>query len=218
MSFLTLYASGYIPRRESIIKALETCQHKAEWVKNLPCMTQGWKLAARFLLPGEGVSWNNGNSGTEKKTSCAHSGTWSVWERDWVPKDVCDSQMNAVKILKLHRLRGKQGFVCGGVHIQTIKGSTTGIGLDTALRVSHTSTVEFLSSFTWNHNISSIQLFSLWSKSIKEITPNIWLIWIKNLTVQYQLTFLLFFFLFSFFFFSFFLYSFFFFFSFNNPF
>lgn len=85
-----------------------------------------------------------------------------------MPKDVCDSQMNAVKSLKSHRLRGKRGFGCGGVHIQTMKGSTTQIGLDTALRVSDTSTVEFLSSFTGNHNIASIQLLS---KSIKEITP-----------------------------------------------
>lgn len=78
-----------------------------------------------------------------------------------MPKDVCDSPMNAIKILKPHRLRGKLGFGCGGAHIQTIEGSITQIKGDTASRVSDTSTVEFLSSFTQNHSISSIQLFSL---------------------------------------------------------
>lgn len=38
-----------------------------------------------------------------------------------MPKDVCDSQINTIKILKSHRVKSKQGFGCSGTHIQTVK-------------------------------------------------------------------------------------------------
>lgn len=38
-----------------------------------------------------------------------------------MPKDGCDSHINTIEVLKSHRVKGKQGFGCSGVHIQTMK-------------------------------------------------------------------------------------------------
>lgn len=79
-----------------------------------------------------------------------------------MPKDICNSQINTIRILKSHRDRkvsrdlGAQGLTSG-----PWRNSITCISLGTTLTVSGISTVIFFFSLTQNHNVSSILLFRL---------------------------------------------------------
>ena len=202
MPLLPLNASGYISWIESIIKAIETCQHKAECMRT----DYAWLKAGNWLqvsncqrreFPG-----TMGIVGLKKglivftvvldlfgsKTACQRMSVTarSIQSRSWSHIDWTVSRdLGAV-----------------GLTFRPWRSSITRISLDTASRVSATCTGEFFSSFTQNHSVSSIQLFKL-VKSISQrdmSTPisnrlsflklsssgqsvEVWLICIKNLTV-----------------------------------
>lgn len=165
---MPLKASGCISWRESIIKAIETYQYKTErvktdhaWLKLGNCL-QVWSNCQRREFPG-----TMGIGGLKKnhlivitvalnlfgsKTACQRMSVTarSIQSRSWshidwkVSRDLC----------------------AAGLTSRPQRSSITRISLDTASRVLATSTVEFFSSFTQNHSITSIQLFKL----VKSIT------------------------------------------------
>lgn len=209
MPLLPLNASGYISWKESIIKAIEICQHKVEWVKT----DHAWLKAGNWLQVS---NW-------QRKEFSGTTGIEGLKIRLIMVLIYLGARLHAKGCMTARSIQSRSwshiewkvsrdlGVV--GLISRPWRSSIPWISLDTASRVSATSTVEFFSSFTQNHIISSILLFKL-VKSISQRdmstqisnrlsflklrssgqSVEVWLICIKNLTVQYQFTFLFFFF------------------------
>lgn len=159
MQLLIPNASGCISWRESIIKATETCQHEAEWVKSDHAQLKVGNWLQISNCQRTEFSGTMGIEGLKKrlivliamldlfgsKTTCPRMPvtTRSIQSRSWSHIE-----------WKVRRNLGAVGFIS-----RPWRNTITCISLDTASRVSATSTVELFSSSTQNHNIFSIQLF-----------------------------------------------------------
>lgn len=148
MPWLPLNASEYISWKESIIKAIETCQHKAEWVKT----DHAWLKAGNWLQVSNcqrrEFSRTIGIEGLKKRlivftVALDLFGSRTACQRMSVTARSIQSRSWSHTEWKVSRDLGAVGLIS-----RPWRSTITHISLDTASRVSATSTVEFFSSFT----------------------------------------------------------------------